>query len=569
MATEVKLDTIGPYHIVGSLGTGGMAQVYRGTRYDRHGWVAIKLMHENMVRRFLEKYRRGDEDTDKNNPLHMFLDEIIIHQDLDHPNIVRYLDEGHHKFMRAGEVIDQPYLVMEYVHGKSLVEVVKEGYLATQTSAELPGGWVRAMAWVVEQMCRGLHHLHELKLPDGQPRNAMHRDVSPKNVLIAHDGAVKVADFGLARADQRVAGSNIGTVKGTPAYFSPEQTKLDDDLDRRSDVFSLGVILWEMTLFRRLFRRGNDLETILAVRKAEIPRPITCCPWYPKTLQDVVLRAMAKDRTDRYATAAELADGIRSALEETGGAFEQDDMARLMTDLFDFEPFPELPERPSFFENDPDYDQSTVRGPSLVEMMERGDDGEQVGLAEAMGLVSRDLETSQNEEREESSYDRSRSELFETVKDKPSVTDEELERMRMQSMRDTMRDVPKSPVARPRSSMKMRAITEDSSFFPEVPSALDLPDEAPPAGHSPTPEAAESLDEGAPFGGDEQTQSTRKIIRPPEQASSDSTNGISRGQPEDELSVSVTWDIDEALDQGTPRAGLFSKLRRLFRGNDR
>jgi len=117
--------------------------------------------------------------------------------------------------------------------------------------------------------------------------------------------------------------------------------------------------------------------------------------------------------------------------------------------------------------------------------------------------------------------------------------------------------------------MKMRAITEDSSFFPEVPSALDLPDEAPPAGHSPTPEAAESLDEGAPFGGDEQTQSTRKIIRPPEQASSDSTNGISRGQPEDELSVSVTWDIDEALDQGTPRAGLFSKLRRLFRGNDR
>ena len=561
MAVEIKLDTIGPYHIVGSLGTGGMAQVYRGTRYDRHGWVAIKLMHESMVRRYLEKYKRGDEDADQNNPLHMFLDEIIIHQDLDHRNVVRYLDEGHHKFMRAGEVIDQPYLVMEYVHGKSMVEVAKEGYFAAQASAELPRGWIRLMAWVVGQMCRGLHHLHELEGPDGQPRNAMHRDVSPKNVLLSHDGAVKVSDFGLARADQRVAGSKIGMVKGTPAYFSPEQTRLDDDLDRRSDIFSLGVILWEMTLFRRLFRRANELATIFAVRKAEIPRPITHCPWYPLVLQDVILRSTAKNREDRFETALAMAEAIDAALEETGGPIEQADMARLMEELFDFEPFPDLPERPPFFEQDPAYDQSTVRGPSLAELMQKGGDTDQLGLAESLGLVVNELGTrAEGESTKAPRTNRTPSAMAETLRDHPPVSVEEAEKMRMKSMRDTMRDVPASPIARPRSSMRIAALLDHSPFHAEIPEIDEASDEdAIQAANDPA-----SSGKAAPFGGAEETAPTRVLDRPSEDVSPGPATGTPPVQPGDEISVSVVWDIDEAVEQENPRAGLFQQLRRLF-----
>jgi serine/threonine protein kinase len=116
-----RLDLIGPYQVAEVVGVGGMAAVYRATRYDENGWVAIKLMHEHMVREHIEKCRRGVQEPDRVNPLHMFLDEVILHQELEHPNIVRYLAEGHHKHMRDGAVIEQPYLVMEYVHGTSLI----------------------------------------------------------------------------------------------------------------------------------------------------------------------------------------------------------------------------------------------------------------------------------------------------------------------------------------------------------------------------------------------------------------------------------------------------------------
>ena len=361
MGVPHHLARIGPYHVFDSLGSGGMAAVYRGTRYDGKGWVAVKLIHQSMVRQYLDRFRRGDEDKDQDNPLHMFLDEIIIHQDLDHPNVVRYLDEGHNRCrLPTGAMFDQPYLVMEYVHGQSLAMLYDRTFRSARGFGELPPRWMRVVARIVEQSARGLHHLHELKDSEGQTKRAVHRDVAPKNILVAYDGEVKVSDFGLVTAEQRITGTMLGIIKGTPAYFSPEQTYAQVDLDRRSDVYSLGIVLWEMTLLRRLFRKPKEIDTILTVREGEVPDPSQFCSWYPPALEEIVLRALAKDRNERFASALELADALDDFLDVGEGEIGKRHVSLLMHALFKVPELPKAPTKPSSFAIDPAYNLPTI-----------------------------------------------------------------------------------------------------------------------------------------------------------------------------------------------------------------
>jgi serine/threonine-protein kinase len=215
------------------------------------------------------------------------------------------------------------------------------------------------MVRIVEQTARGLHHLHELRDSEGRPKRAIHRDVAPKNILVSYDGQVKITDFGLVSAEQRVTGTMMGILKGTPAYFSPEQTLAQVVLDRRSDVFSLGTVLWEVTLLRRLFKHDRELDTLMAIRNARASSPSAYCSWYPPELGRILLKALSRERADRFSSALEMADALDEFLSIGGSTIGPKEVAAVMHTLFSPTVLPP-PSQPSSFVMDPDYNTPTL-----------------------------------------------------------------------------------------------------------------------------------------------------------------------------------------------------------------
>lgn len=311
---------IGPYTILSRLDAGGMATVFVGTRYDRHGRVAIKLMHEHLAHD--QRYYK------------MFLDETMIHQSLKDENIVSFFDQGEHQRVVNGERVDQPYLAMEYIHGQPLDMVIDQ----VRHLEVLPPLWISLVAYITSRIARGLHHLHELLDHEGRPRNAIHRDVSPHNILISYDGVVKLSDFGLVKAQRRVFQTETGILKGKYAYVSPEQITLakGEHLDRRSDIFSLGIVLWESTLLRRLFLRNDDLKTMMAIVHDSVSPPGEKYHGFSPELERIVLKALEKKREQRYSSALSLAQDLEAYLTHLPGhkVIGREQVAELMQRLF-------------------------------------------------------------------------------------------------------------------------------------------------------------------------------------------------------------------------------------------
>jgi serine/threonine-protein kinase len=227
----------------------------------------------------------------------MFMDEAKITMRLDHPNIARINEFG----VEAGV----HFIEMEYVAGEDLRRVEKR---AAAAGKGIPIGVVLR---IVADAAAGLDFAHKAKDAKGQPLGLVHRDVSPQNVLVGFDGSVKLIDFGVAKAAGRAQHTATGILKGKFPYMSPEQAR-GDALDCRSDVFALGIILWEQLTGRRLFKGENDLETQRLVLACQVPAPSEVEPSVPKGLDSIVLKALAKDREARFADAA----GLRMALEE-------------------------------------------------------------------------------------------------------------------------------------------------------------------------------------------------------------------------------------------------------------
>jgi serine/threonine-protein kinase len=245
----------------------------------------------------------------------MFLDEARLVARIQHPNVVHVQELGSHE----GEL----FLAMEYVPGENVFGLIKR--LFTKDQALDPA----LAAHIVAEACAGLHAAHELVGDDGKPLGLVHRDVSPQNVVVTYDGHVKVLDFGVAIAAERLAVTEFGHVKGKLEYMSPEQTR-GEKLDRRSDVFALGILLYEILTSRRLFQRAGHARTVDAICKEPVVPPSRVTSGIPATMDMICLRALSKDREDRYATAAEMRSELLAMV--TPGASEK--LATLMSDIF-------------------------------------------------------------------------------------------------------------------------------------------------------------------------------------------------------------------------------------------
>jgi len=249
----------------------------------------------------------------------MFIDEARIAARLEHPNIVKTYEFGDHE--------GQYYTVMEFLAGEDLRRMLNKLRMPPHRRLSLP-----LAIHIVAQICNGLHFAHELTDPEGSPLDLVHRDVNPANVIVTYAGEVKIIDFGVAKVSTTTRKTLAGVIKGKVAYMSPEHI-LSRKVDRRSDVFSAGIILWEMLMGRPLFARDCDAATIYAVMNDPIPRPSVERPEIPPELDAIVARALARSPRERFATA----DDMRAALDGLAAKLPRCDgrtIGRMMEKVF-------------------------------------------------------------------------------------------------------------------------------------------------------------------------------------------------------------------------------------------
>ena len=308
---------LGRYHLLHKLATGGMAEIFLAKTSGIEGFEKIVVL-----KRILPHL--GANETF----VSMFLDEARVAANLEHPNIVNVYDIG-----KAGE---DYFFTMAYLHGEDLSAVLRE-------SARVGRGIPLALALhIVLGVCAGLHYAHEQVGLDGMPLGIVHRDVSTTNVMLTYDGAVKLLDFGIAKAATQSRMTQVGVRKGKAAYMSPEQCRAEP-LDRRSDVFAIGILLWELTTMRGLFRAESELAVMNMIVNHDAPLPSSVVEGYPAQLEAIVTKALCRDRELRYPTARALQEDLEEFVREyrlgtTAGA-----LAELMRGLFGPKPLPWAP----------------------------------------------------------------------------------------------------------------------------------------------------------------------------------------------------------------------------------
>lgn len=270
---------IGKYELVRRIAVGGMAELYLAKESSLHGFqrtVVLKCI--------LPQHADNPEFID------LLINEARLAALLIHPNLAQVYDIG----FEDGRY----FLVMEHVDGHDLRAVVR----AAGPSAPMP---IEHVLSVAIGIASGLHHAHEATDLSGRSLGLVHRDVSPSNVLLTGSGGVKLVDFGIAKAYALQPRTQVGALKGKVPYMSPEQCR-SELLDRRSDIFSLGTLLWELSVGARLFRHGNSLDTMQCIARGEVPRPSAIRSDYPRELERIVMRALAADVHRRYQTAQQL-----------------------------------------------------------------------------------------------------------------------------------------------------------------------------------------------------------------------------------------------------------------------
>jgi eukaryotic-like serine/threonine-protein kinase len=305
---------LGRYTVVRRIGSGGMAELYLGRLDGPEGFckpVALKLMHPHL--------------SDDKHFAAMFLKEARIAAALEHPAIVQVLD--------VGEFGGEYFMALEYVHGKDLRKL-----LADLRGTPMPRG---AALRVVLEIGRALHYAHRLRDPGGRALGIVHRDVSPSNVLLSFQGQVKLADFGVAKMAERSNATASGSLKGKLGYMSPEQC-LQEQVDARSDVFSLGVVLYEATTGRRAFRAQQPVAVMNRVIDGEWVAPVRFVPDYPPALHEVLARALEVDVDKRWPSAEALGEALEGFATKAGLDVRAEALAAFLTERYGQPALPDL-----------------------------------------------------------------------------------------------------------------------------------------------------------------------------------------------------------------------------------
>lgn len=296
------------YKILDKLDAGGMAEIYRAKAITLDGFeksVAIKRILPHLCA----------------NPkfVNMFLDEARLAMKLNHANIVQVFD--------VGRAQDTYFIVMELVEGRNLRRIFQR---LSEVGQRFP---VPVAVFLVTEALKGLAHAHERRDSDGHSLGIVHRDVSPPNLLVSHSGEVKLTDFGLAKAMTQVELTDPGIVKGKFSYLSPEA--LDGRaVDYRADIFSTGIILWELLANRRLFLGKNEIDTAKMVEKAEVPSLTLLNDQVPEELDQMVRKSLARDPRKRYHSAQEMGDDLMQFLFSRGLKVSSYDLSEFLRSIF-------------------------------------------------------------------------------------------------------------------------------------------------------------------------------------------------------------------------------------------
>jgi serine/threonine protein kinase len=294
------------YVLVEHIATGGMAEIYRAHYAGIEGFAK-----ELVVKTLREEFAARPEVVE------MFLDEARMAATLTHNNVVHTYD--------LGEIVGEYFIAMELLKGEELVQVLRTSMqVGRPLSMELGVG-------IIMQSCEGMHYVHTRTDESGRPLGLVHRDINPTNIHVGYDGTCKILDFGIA-ATRASAVAKAGQVAGKLAYMAPEQLR-GEPIDLRADIFALGVVLYEMTLGRRLFR-GRPEDVARRVLEGDIPPPTFVDPQFPPTLEAIIMKALEVDPADRYTNCDHLYRDLEGFLQEEGLSCTPRKISAMMAELF-------------------------------------------------------------------------------------------------------------------------------------------------------------------------------------------------------------------------------------------
>jgi serine/threonine protein kinase len=302
------------YQILGHLATGGMAELYLARAVGIAGFERYVVL-----KRIMAEHSRNHRFVT------MFLDEARLAAQLHHPNIAQVYD--------IGRVSDSYFFTLEYVHGENCRDLLQR---VAALKRQIP---IEHTLTIIAGAAAGLHYAHEKRGLDRQPLGIVHRDVSPSNLMVSYEGAIKLVDFGIAKAAHRMTETRSGAVKGKVAYMSPEQCT-GAPLDRRSDIFSLGIVLYEMATMTRLFKFPTDFETMTHIVNKEVPAPTSRRADIPRELETIILRCLAKKPDDRFQSGEELLEAIEDLAASERLSLSAMTLGRYIRELFGERPEP-------------------------------------------------------------------------------------------------------------------------------------------------------------------------------------------------------------------------------------
>lgn len=303
--------SFGRYFLIDKIAVGGMAEVFKAKSFSHGGFEKLLV-----IKRILQHLTENEDFVE------MFIDEAKISVELQHPNIVQIYD--------FGRIAENYFIAMECVEGKDVKGLLRK--LAERRKV-LP---MEYAVYIAHEMCKGLDYAHKRTDMQGAPLSIIHRDVSPSNILVSYSGEVKIADFGIAKAQISAYNTKGGVLKGKFEYMSPEQAS-GTDLNHQSDVFSTGIILHEMLTGRRLFKTNSDIKTLERIKAVDVQPPSELNAGIPKRLDDIVMKAMSKDPSERFADARDLQTALLEFMYPATPDLTRENLGHFLTEMFSAE----------------------------------------------------------------------------------------------------------------------------------------------------------------------------------------------------------------------------------------